>query len=190
MAEPLTVRLVPWVAASLLVLAGGPALLLLVAPLPWTPERVMALGVLLPVSAVLALVVWRRWAVLTVGERIVYRGRVAFSLPLAAALRIHVDRSLTPPRKPTTWLLIVEIQGREHRLPFAEHWLWGRRAQARAEALADRLGLLIADPVGEARRASRWRAVRWLGRGEEWKLALVALGLALGLAALVLAAVG
>jgi hypothetical protein len=109
----------------------------------------------------------------------VHRRELTFELPLQAAREVKITRPDPPLRGLTRYLLVVEIGGELHRIPFGDHALTGALPYAHAESIAARLGVPLRDPVGELRRASRWRCLRWVGQGEEWRLWLS--GGALGL---------
>lgn len=182
-ADLLRYRLVPVVYTTGAVLSALMAVIGLVAPVDLGPRLALFLtfGGL---SYLVGRLAWRRRGLLEVGGTLRYRrGMQRFDLPRRAAVAVFVERTDRPLREPTDYLLVVRIGGREHRLPFAEHWLSGKRAQQQAERLAAELGVPIEDPVGAIRRRSRIFLVRWLGEGQEWRVLLltVALTLALGL---------
>ena len=119
----------------------------------------------------------QRWGTLTIGAEIEYRrrwGAVSLRLPREVARQVYVHRQLLR-NVPTDYELHVQIGGKRFRLLFAEHWLFGERKLRLARQMAAELNVPISDPVGEARRASRFPPARWLGQGQEWKIALATL---------------
>ena len=131
----------------------------------------------------------RRWrGVLDIGQRISYRrGKQSLDLPPGAARAVRISRRPSSSFLPTVYSLEVDIGDGSHELPFAEHRLLGNKAMEMASQIAETLGVPIQDPTGEKWRSSRHTMVRWQGRGEEWKIVLVALALVI---ALVLACLG
>lgn len=122
----------------------------------------------------MALVVIRTRARVTIGERIVYHclGR-SLALDREAARAVRVERRPAGLTRPTDYHLHVIVDGRDLRLLIGRHFLRGRPAMARARKLAAALAVPLHDPVGEQLRASRFPPARWIGRGEEWRIALL-----------------
>ncbi len=105
-----------------------------------------------------------------IGETIhrTYRGKTE-ELVVERVRKILVRRNLWPFRQ-TLYFLVLE--GRTGKLwPFEiDQHLWsGKRAYAKAQALAEHLGVPLEDPVADHLLSSRLIWVRWMMRGEEWK---------------------
>lgn len=166
-------RLIPTVALGLGLTLGLASVLFLVLPLPVGP-RVSGLICFLSGAVLMVLVVLRRAATLRIDERVVYtRIGLRLDLPRADAVAVRVIRPTVPLRQATTYALAMRVQGRDYALPFAEHWLFGAGERRQAQGLAAALGVPFEDPVGERWAGSRWRVLRWLAAGDEWKLAAI-----------------
>lgn len=86
----------------------------------------------------------KRWTTLIVDDRIRFsRPGLSLELNRDAARRVVVAPSRWPLKDPTDYLLEVELGGRPVRLLFAEHWIRGGRARARAARVAERLGVAV-----------------------------------------------
>ncbi len=130
-------------------------------------------------AALMSLVTARRLGSLQIGTSIVFRRwNLRIERRLQDAVAVRIQRPRIPIRSATEYALVVRVPGRKDvALPFAEHWLSGASATARARTVAERLGVPVLDPTGERWRASPVFLLRWVGRGEEWKVALsVAVG--------------
>ena len=175
------VRFVPGVAVALGAVSGGATLLLALVPgLPMGP-RFAGLLCFGAGFALMGLVVARRAATLSIDRTLTYRRLgTRLELPRDAVRAVRVVRPLIPLRRPTTYTLVVRAGERTFQLPFAEHWLLGARAFAKASGVARALGVPMEDRVGERWRASRVPLVRWMGRGEEWRVLAVVAPLAVG----------
>lgn len=139
-------------------------------------------------ALLMAFVALRRRGTLVIGERLVYRrGRLRIDLPLQAVEAVYVRRPLWPLQRPTDYAVRVRIRERTFLLSFAEHWLFGRAAMARARRVAQLAGCAIEDPRGDRLRRSRLRSLQWRAHGDDWKLVALVLAVAGGIgAALVL----
>lgn len=140
-------------------------------------------------AIIFGVLIYFRRGQLQVGAMLGYRrGKMAFELPLTAAESIRIRRPLWPLQRPTDYALNVRIGARTYLLPFAEHWLSGQVAMARAQTLAAQLAIPVEDPRGEQFRQSPVFFLRWMGSGSEWKVLLMigAFGSALGGGAIVL----
>ncbi|MFQ5554359.1 MAG: hypothetical protein ACE5GC_03170 [Acidimicrobiia bacterium] len=92
-----------------------------------------------------------------------------------AARRVTIGRPVLRISRPTTYRLLVDIRGKLYSIPFAEHWMLGTKKLSIAQAVAADLDIPVVDPGAERDAGSRLFFIRWMGRGEEWKLALVIL---------------
>lgn len=123
----------------------------------------------------MALVAIRTRARVTIGASIRYhrRGR-SLTLDRRAARAVIVERRPAGLTRPTDYRLQVSVDGRDVHLLVGRHLLYGGSAMAHARQIADVLTVPLHDPVGERLRASRFAPARWVGRGEEWRIALLA----------------
>lgn len=175
-------RLVPTVAIGVGLTLGLGAALFLVLPLPVGP-RVSGLICFLSGAVLMLVVVIRRAATLTIDERVVYtRPGLRLDLPRGDVVAVRVIRPTVPLRQATTYAPAMRVTSQAYALPFAEHWLFGVAERRKAHELATTLGVPFEDATGDRWAASRWRVLRWLAAGEEWKLAaiVVALGTLVG----------
>ncbi len=126
---------------------------------------------LITVATLHGWVVARRWGTLTVGETVRYqRRKLRFELPRTAAVAVRVLRGGIATPRPVTYTLVLRVNGKDHALPFAEHWAFGKEKRRSAQDLAGALGVPFQDPRAEDWATSAVPLYRWVANGEEWKV--------------------
>lgn len=170
--SPLTFYVIPWSSLGWGGFGAVVALASLVVPGAGLGTRLVVFGVGVVLGAIGGLVVVRRLGRLSIGDRIAYRRLfVRLEVPLEAARVVRVQRRLSL-NLPSFYDLVVEVKGREVRLPIAAYYWFGPHLMARARSVAERLSVPMEDPKGDAWRASRFLPLRVLGAGHDWLFVL------------------
>jgi hypothetical protein len=174
---PLKYYVIPW-SSVLWGIAGVPMVLAaLLLPHEELGRRLAGGGFGLFLAVIGVFVLRKRLATLRIAEKIEYRRPfLHLDFPITSAKSISVERTLSVHR-PSFWDVVVEVNGKDIRLPLGAHIWFGARLQGRAETIASRLQIPIVDPVGDVWRRSRFPPMRLLGAGHGWLFMLGAIAL-------------